>query len=366
MNGERDGLRVDTVITNHNYGRFLEAAIESALAQTRSGVRVIVVDDGSSDGSHEVLKRFEDRVEVVFKEHGGQASALNVGIGRCEGGVLLLLDADDILRPQVADRVADVFAADDDLVKVQFRMAVIDAEGQPTGVTKPSGHLLPPTGDARRAELAFPFDLTWLPGGGTAFRTAAVRDLLPIPETDYPRCGADWYLVHLGALSGSSAALDEVCAEYRIHGSNGYELDRHRLDLDHIRDTIVYAAATCRSLERRADAIGLRRPDPILSLSDLANRLISLKLAPGLHPVPGDTRIRLVIASMRAVRRRFDVSWPMKGIFFLWFAAEAAAPRPLAHRLGELFLFPERRRALNRLLGRMQRSEDGARIARLD
>jgi hypothetical protein len=53
-------------------------------------------------------------------------------------------------------------------------------------------------------------------------------------------------------------------------------------------------------------------------------------------------------------------------MFFLWFVAEAAAPRPLAHRLAELFLFPERRRSLNRLLGRLRRSDGGVRIARLD
>ncbi|HEX2392721.1 MAG TPA: glycosyltransferase family 2 protein [Solirubrobacterales bacterium] len=356
---------VDVVITNHNYGRFLLDAVKSARAQTHSRVNVIVVDDGSTDGSRELLAGLGDGVEVVLKERGGQASALNAGIARCAGDVLLLLDADDVLRPEAAARVAETFAADPDLVKVQFRMAVVDAAGRPTGATKPSGHLQPPIGDVRRAELAFPFDLAWLPGGGTAFRTSSLRELLPIPEADYPHFGADWYLVHLGALAGSSAALDEICAEYRIHGGNGYELDRPSLDLDHIRDAIVYASATCRSLERRADAIGLRRPDPILSLSDLANRLISLRLAPGLHPVSADTRAGLVVSSMRAARRRFDVSWPMKGMFVAWFAAEAAAPRPLARKLAELFLFPERRRAFNRLLGRLQRSEGGARIARL-
>jgi len=303
---------------------------------------------------------------VEFKEQGGQASALNAGIERCRGDVLLLLDADDMLRPGAAALAAAAFAADEDLVKVQFRMAVVDAEGDPTGAIKPSGHLQPPTGDVRRAELCFPFDLAWLPGGGTAFRTEEVRRLLPIPEDDYPHFGADWYLVHLAALLGPAAALDEVCAEYRIHGGNGYELDEHRLDLDHIRDSIVYAAATRRSLERLADSLGLDRPDSILSLSDLANRLISLKLQPRLHPIETDRVYGLVALSRRAIGRRFDVSPSMKVMFFAWFIAEALSPRPLAHRLAELFLFPERRRRFNRLLGRLQRNEGGARIARLD
>ncbi|HXR60365.1 MAG TPA: glycosyltransferase [Solirubrobacterales bacterium] len=352
-------LGVDIVITNHNYGRFLGAAIDSALAQTRPGVRVIAVDDGSDDGSHEILSAYEDRIEVILKERGGQASALNAGIARCQGEVLVVLDADDVLRPEAADLVAAAFEADPDLVKVQFRMEVIDAEGRRTGVKKPFEHLLAPTGDVRRAELAFPFDLAWLPGGGTAFRLSSLRDLLPIPEADYPRCGADWYLVHLTALSGGSGALDEICAEYRIHGGNGYELDATHLDLGHVRDAIAYAAATFRSLERRADEIGLERPDRILSLSDLGNRLISLRLAPEKHPIADDTRRGLLLASIRAMHRRFDISAPMKAMFLAWFSLEAVLPRPLARRLAELFLFPERRRALNRLLGRLRRAEVG-------
>jgi glycosyltransferase involved in cell wall biosynthesis len=106
MRGEPDGLGVDVVITNYNYGRFLGAAIESALGQTRRDVRVIVVDDGSEDESRGVIAGFGDRVEVVFKERGGQASALNAGIAHCQGEVLLLLDADDVLRPEAAERVA--------------------------------------------------------------------------------------------------------------------------------------------------------------------------------------------------------------------------------------------------------------------
>lgn len=361
--GEERGLGVDVVITNHNYGRFLGAAIDSALGQTRPGVRVIAVDDGSEDDSRAILAAYEDRIEVILKERGGQASALNAGIARCRGDVLLVLDADDVLRPEAADRVAAAFAADPNLVKVQFRMAVIDAEGRPTGVTKPFEHLLAPVGDVRRAELAFPFDLAWLPGGGTAFRLSSLRELLPIPEDDYPRCGADWYLVHLSALSGASGALDDICAEYRIHGGNGYELDQSRLDLGHVRDAIVYAAVTFRSLERRADAIGLARPDRILSLSDLGNRLISLRLAPEEHPVPGDTRLGLLVASLRAMSRRFDIAMPMKAIFLAWFLLEAGAPKPVARHIAELFLFPERRHGFNRLLGRLRRSDVGIQVA---
>ena len=348
-------LPVDIVITNHNYARFLPEAIESACAQTHAEVNVIVVDDGSSDGSREVLRRFSDRVEVVLKEQGGQASAINAGVERCRGEVLLLLDADDVLRPQAAERVAAAFAAGPRLSKVQFPMAVVDTERRPTGEVKPGGHLEAPVGDQSAAELAFPFDLAWLPGGGTGFRTEAVRRILPVPEADYPCSGADWYLVHLTALLGEAALLGEVCAEYRIHGGNHYEQERDEIDLDHVRESIAFARVTARSLEALADELGLERPRPLLSCSDLANRLVSLKLEPGRHPVPGDRPRRLLADAVRATRRRFDVSAPMKALLVAWFALEAAAPRALARPLAELFLFPGRRTRFNRVLGRWRR-----------
>jgi glycosyltransferase involved in cell wall biosynthesis len=346
---------VDVVVTNHNYARFLPEAVESACAQTHPDVRVIVVDDGSTDGSRQVLESFADRVEVVLKEQGGQASALNAGLERCRGEVLLVLDADDRLRPQAAARVAAAFAADSALSKVQFPMAIVDSEGRPTGEVKPGGHLRAPTGDQRRAELAFPFDLPWLPGGGTGFRTEAVRRILPIPVADYPRSGADWYLVHLTALLGEAALLEEVCAEYRVHGGNAYELDRDEIDLDHVRESILFAGATTRSLEALAAELGLEHRRPIHSCADLANRLVSLKLEPDRHPVASDRPSGLLAKALRASHRRFDVSWSMKALLAAWFTLEALVPRRLARPLAELFLFPGRRGRANTLLGRLQR-----------
>ena len=351
-------LTVDIVISNHNYGAFLADAVESACAQTHPKVNVIVVDDGSTDDSRERLRRCRDSFEVVLKEHGGQASALNEGLARSPGEAVIFLDADDVLRPHAAAAVADAFAADPDLSRVQFKMAVIDAEGRQTGVTKPSAHLAPPTGDLRREELAFPYDIPWLPSSGSAFRASRVRRIFPIPERDYPRHGADWYLVHLSALLGKVAWIDEVGACYRVHGRNAYEPLQPRLEVSRVRNTIAYAEATSRALLDLAGELGLERPDRILSISDLGNRLISLRLEPELHPIEDDRVAGLLADAVRAARRRFDRSATVKLALLAWFVAVAVSPRPLARRLGEFLLFPEGRRpSLNRLLGRLYRAD---------
>ena len=76
---------VSIVINNYNYGRFVGSAIESALEQSYSNTEVIVVDDGSTDTSREVIASFGDRIGAVLKANGGQASAYNAGFAASKG-----------------------------------------------------------------------------------------------------------------------------------------------------------------------------------------------------------------------------------------------------------------------------------------
>jgi hypothetical protein len=290
----------------------------------------------------------------VLKENGGQASALNAGFALCEGDVTIFLDADDTLLPGTAAAVATAFAADPALVKAQFRTEVIDAEGRPIGRTKPAPHLSMPAGDVRAAELANPFDLVWMATSANAFRRDALARLMPIPEQPFRLC-ADWYLVHVAALLGPVASLPEIGGGYRLHSGNSYEPQAAELDLNHLRTTIGFSASTAAALLEVAKRLGLSHPDRILSLADLANRMISLRIEPARHPVATDSATSLLADAVRAARRRTGVSAAMKATFVAWFAAMAIAPRPLARRLAVLFLYPQRRSRLSRLLGRWQR-----------
>lgn len=349
-------LAVDIVVNNYNYARFLPAAIDSALAQSHPLVNVIAVDDGSTDDSRRLLRTYEDRVAVVLKENGGQASALNAGMELCRGDVVMFLDADDVLHRDAAAAVAAAFAADPELAKVQFRMEVIDAEGRSTGILKPAAHLPLPSGDVRAAELAYPYDLVWMSTSANAFRRERLRRIFPIPESDFRIC-ADWYLVHLASLLGRVLSLQEVNGGYRMHGANSYEPQAAELDLDHIRATIGFSRVTSRELLRLAGELGQEHPRRILSLADLANRMISLRLDPARHPIAADGRGRILAEAVRATRRRANASAAMKLMFVAWFTAMSVAPRPLARKLAIAFLFPERRASLNPLLGGMQRSD---------
>lgn len=336
-------------------------AIDSALGQSYQPIEVLVVDDGSTDQSRTIIDSYGDRVKSIFKENGGQASTLNAGFAQCLGDMIIFLDADDMLLPQAAQRVADALSAQPEAARVQYRMEVISTNGTCTGIIKPPAHIPLPAGDLKQQEMQFPFDLTWLPTSGNAFSTWALRDIFPIPEDAFGKVGADWYMVHLTPLIGPVISLGEVCAYYRVHPSNHYELSEPLLNLAHIRQTIIYCDITSSHLLKYAERLGLPdRPSEILSVSYVANRITSQKLEPDRHPVTGDTPGKLFGLALIAISRRSDVTWLMKILLGLWFVCMVMAPRTLAYWLAEAFFFPERRTQINHWLGALHRSGEGA------
>jgi len=102
---------VSILINNYNYARFLSDAIDSALAQTYPNIEVIVVDDGSTDNSQEIISSYNNQIIPVFKDNGGQASALNAGFAASKGEIICLLDADDIFLPDKVSEVVSMFQA---------------------------------------------------------------------------------------------------------------------------------------------------------------------------------------------------------------------------------------------------------------
>ena len=99
-------LRASVIINNYNYARFLRAAIDSALSQTYQNCEVVVVDDGSTDNSRDVIESYDRRVKAVYKCNGGQGSALNAGFEASSGDLIIFLDADDVLLPCAVETVA--------------------------------------------------------------------------------------------------------------------------------------------------------------------------------------------------------------------------------------------------------------------
>ena len=106
-------MKLSVLINNFNYARYLDAAIESALGQDFPDFEVVVVDDGSTDNSRELIARYGARIVPVLKANGGQASSFNAGFAASTGDVVFLLDADDAFLPGKLRRVADLYNSRD-------------------------------------------------------------------------------------------------------------------------------------------------------------------------------------------------------------------------------------------------------------
>ena len=90
---------VSCIIPVYNGERFLGAAVDSVLAQTRQPVEIIIVDDGSTDGTPALVARYGDRVRSIRQENAGPAAARNAGLALATGAVIGFLDADDLWLP---------------------------------------------------------------------------------------------------------------------------------------------------------------------------------------------------------------------------------------------------------------------------
>jgi glycosyltransferase involved in cell wall biosynthesis len=124
------------LVTCYNYKAFVEEAVDSALAQTRAALQVIVVDDGSTDGCTELLQaRYgnDPRVTLLCGENGGQLVAFQRGVAAATGEVLCFLDADDRWAPDYLEKIGAVYDARRDVGFVFSDIALFGNEERVVG-----------------------------------------------------------------------------------------------------------------------------------------------------------------------------------------------------------------------------------------
>ena len=133
-------LRVALVIPVYNQADYLGHTIESALGQTRPFDEVIVVDDGSTDGSADVARRFAGRVRLIAQANAGQAVALNRGWAAADADIIGYLSSDDLVDPVLVARLLPAFGDGSAPRVVYPRFRLIDPDGHMFGVHRPLSH----------------------------------------------------------------------------------------------------------------------------------------------------------------------------------------------------------------------------------
>jgi hypothetical protein len=332
---------VTIIITNYNYGRFLSRSIDSALAQTFSSTQVIVVDDGSTDNSREVLREYSERVHAVLLPHNqGQAAAFNAGFQISHGDIVFFLDADDWLYPHAVAHVLEVMSPG--VALTQFRLHLVDGDGHTIDllpspeVSFDSGNVLPILLLRGRYENTVT--------SGNAFARRTLASILPVPEDAF-RISADGYLLTLAPFCGQIASIEQPLGAYTVHGTNywaaaaGHVAVPSRFRRALLHDTERYKALKRWAVEHgmaAAECPGLADPQ------HLTNRIGSLVMDPERHPDPADTRLHLAFwgawASCFA-----RLAGPRRALLVIWFLALGILPRRSAEKLILWRLEPETR-----------------------
>jgi glycosyltransferase involved in cell wall biosynthesis len=335
------------VINNYNYGRFLDDAIRSALRQTYSPLEVIVVDDGSTDNSRDIIASYGSEVIPVLKDNGGQPSALNAGFGVSKGEIILFLDADDYLLPETVERVVRIWTPD--VAKVQHRLSVIDATGHrlrvepPHDIPLPSGQVLPLV--LKKGHYPAP------PQSGNSFARSALERIFPLPETDGLRWCSDYYLSVLVSYYGEVRSIEDPLGIYRLHGNNNWSSTV--VDASRFRRSVETELARHALLLQWTNARGFQ-PPPDLTLKNwvhLRARLSSVRLDRARHPVASDHRLRLVWWGLRALWGDSSASWKERVLSSLWFLWVGLLPLPLVRAPIAWLVGPQTRpRVVERML----------------
>ncbi len=213
------GPLVTILINNYNYGRFLRDAIDSALNQTYANTEVIVVDDGSTDGSREIIASYGDRIVPILKDNGGQASAFNAGFAASHGEWVFLLDADDVFLPDKTQRILDLAEQSPQAGLIAHNPEHFDACGAPMEFLSPpirERKLVDERELSRRGRQTARLGAT----SNFCFRRDVLREMLPMPEE--VRICADAYLSAVARSLTLVLQTPERLGKQRLHGENLY------------------------------------------------------------------------------------------------------------------------------------------------
>lgn len=336
------------IIPNYNYEKYIGTTIESALALDWARKEIVVVDDGSTDRSLDVIKRYGDRIKVVSKGNGGQRSAVNAAFPLTQGELIYILDSDDIVNPEMARETIPLFDAG--VAKIQFCLRVIDGEGKPIGSAIPNF-----PADVSHEKIIHELLTTALypcpPTSGNIYSRRVLDKLFPIPEQE--KLSSDSFLNTLSPLYGRVVSVDKILASYRTHDSNSWGT----MTFTPARFARMVRNDLAREawLRERVAAEG-KYSVPASSMNEqsmlhMQYRLVSRRFVPENHPVAQETIGSIIRKGLRACLTAPNIRASQRLLMLVWYAGVGLLPRDVAFQLARMRFSPgERPRFLRQTL----------------
>lgn len=262
---------IGCVIPCYNYAQFVAEAIESAIQQTDPYDAIVVVDDGSTDGSAALIAQYAEQVQIVTQQNTGLLGACLAGIAGLDTDYVHVLDADDLAAPNLVERTRPYLASRP--VKLQFPLQAVNAVGVPNGSVFPSFATGYDTAAMREDNRVIGF-YQCPPTSGNLFHVETLRRL-PLDKED-PRSPIDGAGCAVMPYLGDIVTVAEVLGSYRLHGASMSNADLP-LTLDALNTEMLAFeenwAGACRLLGFTEPPFGEQLPLYLLERRQLARVL---------------------------------------------------------------------------------------------
>jgi len=202
---------ISVVIATYNHGRFIREAVDSVLAQGVPGSELIVVDDGSTDGTAALLAPYGDRLRAIRQENRGFGAARNTGARAARGALIGFLDADDVWEPGAIARLERALEDDPRTGLAASTYVTVDEEGRAVGT--PYRRRAP-----RRPVSTESLLLTDADVPGCLYRRETLEAVGPFPEAT--RYTVDYEMWLRVSMSWRIVVIDEPLLRKRAHATN--------------------------------------------------------------------------------------------------------------------------------------------------
>lgn len=222
---------VSVVISTYNRSDYVGDTVESVINQTYPNIDLIVVDDGSTDGTGEIIRRFGDKVRYVWQENAERASARNHGLRLAKGEFIAFLDSDDLWMPDKIEQAVKFLRANPRFGLVYTDYVQIDGEGRELRVVRVGG----PSGRVTEALLKRSF----VPFGAHLSRTSLIKEINGFVEDRQMSGSEDWEMWVRLSLRTEFAYDPRALSKIRTHAAN----------------TMGDADVMCRAMARASQAV---------------------------------------------------------------------------------------------------------------